>query len=255
MNVNEKVALITGASSGIGAACAQLFAEAGADVMLSGRNVGRGEAVAARARETGRRVEFLPGDVQDQSYCETLVSETVSRLGAIDVLVNNAGVIHRADATDTSDQDWKEAMTTNVHAVFWLSRAALRQMIERGHGGAVVNVSSEWGLVAGKGHLAYCATKGAVVQMTRAMALDHAADGIRVNAVCPGDTWTPMVRTGIVKRGFDPERAKDSLGEAVPLGRVAEPEEVARTILFLASDDASYVTGAMLSVDGGNAAR
>ena len=253
--MNGKVALITGASSGIGAASAQQFAEAGADLMLAGRNVERGEAVAARAREAGRRVEFLPGDVQDQAYCEQLVAETVGRLGAIDVLVNNAGVLHEGSALETSNADWEEAMATNVHAVFWLSRAALREMTVRGRGGAIVHVSSEWGLVAGKGYLAYCATKGAVVQMTRAMALDSAADGIRVNAVCPGDTWTPMLQSGLVAPGADPEGAKDSLGEEVPIGRVAEPEEVARTILFLASDDASYVTGSMLSVDGGKTAR
>ena len=255
MAMDTKVALITGASAGIGAACAHVFAEAGADLMLAGRNAERGEAVAARAREGGRRVEFLKGDVREPAYCEHLVEETVARLGAIDVLVNNAGIIQRADATETSDEDWREAMETNLHAPFRLSRAALQAMVARGHGGAIVNVASEWGLVGGKGHLAYCTTKGALVQMTRAMALDHARDGIRINAVCPGDTWTEMVRSGIVKRGFDPERAKESLGESIPIGRVAEPEEVARAILFLASDDASYMVGAIVSVDGGNIAR
>ncbi|MGH6953975.1 MAG: SDR family NAD(P)-dependent oxidoreductase, partial [Alphaproteobacteria bacterium] len=145
-------------------------------------------------------------------------------------------------------------MDVNVNAVFFLSRATVRAMKQPG-GGSIVNNASEWGRVAGKGHVAYCASKGAVVQMTRAMALDHAADKIRVNAVCPGDVWTPMLQSGVAKRGYALETGKAELGASVPLGRVAEPDEIARAILFLASDAASYMTGAMLSVDGGNTAR
>lgn len=254
MSVEGKSVLITGSTSGIGAACAAVFAEGGARLMLTGRAAERGEAVLAEVQAMGAEAEFLPGDVKDMAFCDQVVARTVARFGRIDALVNNAGVIHRNDALGISDEHWHEAMTVNVNAVFWLSRAAVREMRKTG-GGAIVNVSSEWGLLAGKGHVAYCTSKGAVINMTRAMAIDHAADGIRVNAVCPGDVQTPMLESGIQARGFDPATALAEMGKSVPLGRVSQPEEQARVIRFLASDEASYMTGALLPVDGGNTAK
>ncbi len=254
MSVEGKSVLITGATSGIGAACAAIFAEGGARLMLTGRAAERGEAMLANAQALGAEAEFVPGDVKDMGFCDRIVAQTVARFGRIDALVNNAGIIHRSDALGILDEHWHEAMTVNVNAVFWLSRAAVREMRKTG-GGSIVNVSSEWGLLAGKGHVAYCTSKGAVINMTRAMAIDHAADGIRVNAVCPGDVQTPMLESGIEARGFDPATAMADMGKSVPLGRVSQPEEQARVIRFLASDDASYMTGALLPVDGGNTAK
>lgn len=253
-SMDDKVALITGATSGIGAACAKVFADAGVKLMLTGRNEERGQAVA---KSVGRKTdaEFLAGDVQDSAFCDRVVEEAMKRFGALDVLVNNAGVIHRTAALETSDKDWLEAMAINVNGVFWCSRAAVRAMKAGGKGGAIVNVSSEWGLTAGKGHVAYCTSKGAVINLTRAMALDHIEDGIRVNAVCPGEVRTPMLENGLKRRGYDAATGFEILGKSLPIGRVAEPEEVARVILFLASPDASYMAGSIVPVDAGATAR
>ena len=254
MSVEGKSVIITGATSGIGAACAAVFAEGGARLLLTGRSEERGRGVLAAAEAAGAEAAFLAGDVKDRDFCERVVAEAVARFGRLDALVNNAGVIHRNDVLGTSDEDWAEAMAVNVNAVFWLSRAAVREMKKTG-GGAIVNVSSEWGIFAGKGHVAYCTSKGAVVNLTRAMALDHGADGIRVNAVCPGEVHTPMLESGVAARGYDPATAIAEMGKGVPLGRVSQPEEQAYVIRFLASDEASYVTGALVPVDGGDTAK
>lgn len=252
--MNDKVTLITGATSGIGAACARVFAEAGAKLMLTGRDEARGQAVLKQV-QANTDAAFLAGDVQDSAFCDKVVETAMTRFGALDVLVNNAGVIHRTAALETSDKDWIEAMGINVNGVFWCSRAAVRAMKAGGKGGAIVNVSSEWGLTAGKGHVAYCTSKGAVINLTRAMALDHIEDGIRVNAVCPGEVRTPMLENGLKRRGYDAKTGFEILGKTLPIGRVAEPEEVAKVILFLASPDASYMAGSIVPVDAGATAR
>lgn len=253
MSMKGKVAVITGASSGIGAAAAYVFAEAGAKLVLTGRDEARGTAVLATLPKTAEAA-FVAGDVKDRAFCDSLIEGAAKRYGRIDALVNNAGIIKRSDALGTSDEDWLETMAVNVNAVFYLARAAIRIMKPQGKG-SIVNVSSEWGLVGGKGHLAYCTSKGAVINMTRAMALDHAADGIRVNAVCPGEVNTPMLQSGLKRRGFDVATGLKELGKSVPLGRVSEPEEIGRLILFLASDDSSYMAGSIVAIDGGNTAR
>lgn len=254
MDMKGKTALITGATSGIGAACANVFAEAGARLMLTGRDEGRGRAVLKQVQGK-TEAEFTAGDVQDSGFCDKLVDATVRRFGRLDALVNNAGIIHRTAAPETSDKDWLEAMGINVNGVFWCSRAAVRAMKAGGKGGAIVNVSSEWGITAGKGHVAYCTSKGAVVNLTRAMALDHIEEGIRVNAVCPGEVRTPMLESGLKRRGYDAKTGFEILGKTLPIGRVAEPEEVAKVILFLASPDASYMAGSIVAVDAGSSAR
>jgi NAD(P)-dependent dehydrogenase (short-subunit alcohol dehydrogenase family) len=253
MNFSGKHVLVTGSTTGIGAACALAFAEAGAAVMVSGRDAARGSAVLASIRAAGGRAEFVAVDLRHPGACDALVAQTIERLGGLDILVNNAGILYTADAVDTSDAQWLDTMAVNVNAVFYLSRAAVRHLRRVG-GGVIVNIASEWGLNGEPNHVAYCASKGAVVQMTRCMALDHARDNVRVNSVCPGEIHTRMVDAILASRGGDARDRLCELAAGIPLKRLADPAEVARCVRFLASDEASYVTGVNLPVDGGNAA-
>lgn len=251
MDFAGKTVLVTGGSSGIGAATVKAFAAAGARVLSTGRDTARGTRVCA---ETGSKAEFVAGDLADPRFCESLVPETVKRFGRLDVLVNNAGALYRTAPVDTSAAQWREMFAVNVDAPFILSSAAVRQMRVQG-GGAIVNVASELAVVGGKGIGSYAATKGAVALLTRSMALDHAEEGIRVNAVCPGEILTPMLENSVLQRGMTVEDGVALLARHVPMKRVAKPEEIAATILFLASDAASFVTGALLAADGGSTAR
>jgi NAD(P)-dependent dehydrogenase (short-subunit alcohol dehydrogenase family) len=246
-----KVALVTGSTTGIGEATARCLAEAGATVMTSGRNTQRGEAVAAALRANGARTSFERADLRAGGACEALVAATVDRFGALDILVNNAGILYTANAIDTSNEQWLDTMAVNVNALFYLSRAAIAHMRQAG-GGAIVNVASEWGLNGEPNHIAYCASKGAVVQITRCLALDHARDRIRVNAVCPGEIHTQMVDDILAAQGGDPGEQLQRLAAGIPMRRLASPAEVGRVIRFLVSSEASYITGANLPVDGGN---
>jgi meso-butanediol dehydrogenase / (S,S)-butanediol dehydrogenase / diacetyl reductase len=251
MTFAKKAVLVTGSTTGIGEACAHVFAESGARVMVSGRNEQRGRAVVQAIRAAGGSAEFTPVDLRAAGACDRLIVDTVTRLGGLDVLVNNAGILYTANALDTSDDQWLDTMAVNVNALFYLSRAAVKHMKSAGKG-AIVNVASEWGLNGEANHVAYCASKGAVIQITRCMALDHARDNIRVNSVCPGEIHTRMVDDILGKRGGDPAQNLRELASGIPMRRLAHPSEVARCVHFLASDLASYVTGTNLSVDGGN---
>jgi NAD(P)-dependent dehydrogenase (short-subunit alcohol dehydrogenase family) len=242
------VALITGASSGIGAATAIAFAEAGWDVMAAGRNEGRLEEVA----DVSDSIAIWTGDLTESDDCDELIADTIDEFGSLDCLVNSAGVIVRANVADTSDEDWRYTMGINVDAPFYLSRAALPHLLQST--GSIINIASDWGLKGGDRAAAYCASKGAIVQLTRAMAIDHARDGLRVNAVCPGDIDTPMLTNEADDKDIDLDEFLAQAAEESPNGRIGTPEEVAALILFLASDAATHITGTAIPIDGGGSA-
>lgn len=246
-----KVALVTGGASGIGKATAVLFALEGAAVTVFDIR-SEGEGVVEEIVRAGGRALFVRGDVTRATDCTGAVQKTVQTFGRVDVLFNNAGIIRRASILDTTEEDWDRVMAVNVKSIFLMSRAAIPVMARQG-GGVIVNTASGWGLVGGKDAASYCASKGAVVNLTRAMAVDHVAQGIRVNCVCPGDTDTPMLREEARQLGEDERRFLVGSAER-PMGRMGRPEEIAHAVLFLASDDASFVTGAPLVVDGGGTA-
>jgi meso-butanediol dehydrogenase / (S,S)-butanediol dehydrogenase / diacetyl reductase len=248
-----RTVLVTGATSGIGAACARMFAHRGAAVMLSGRDGQRGNGLLDEIAAEGSRVDFIAGDIRESEFCDELVAQTLNRFGALDVLVNSAGIWHAASAPETTDQIWRDTMDTNVSGLFFASRAALRVMV-RQQRGSIVNIASDWGLVGGRHAAAYCASKGAVVLLTKAMALDHAHDGIRVNAVCPTDTDTPMMDRDYTARGISMDEGRKASADSIPLGRMATPEDVAEAVCFLASAAAGFLTGVALPVDGGTTA-
>jgi len=249
MDFKEKTVLITGGASGMGAACAREFAAAGANVVIVDLNGPLAKKVAA---EIGAP-EPVIGDVSDSAFCSQAVKTALARHGRLDILVNCAGIIDRADAQGTSDENWRRVMSVNVDGVFFMSRAAVGPMKKQGSG-VIVNFGSIWGGVGAAGVVAYCTSKGAVHNLTRAMALDHVKDGIRINAVCPGEVNTPMLASGRATPPT-PEDLK-KLGETVvPMGRLADPAEIARVVVFLASDGASYMTGSMVTVDAGYTAR
>jgi NAD(P)-dependent dehydrogenase (short-subunit alcohol dehydrogenase family) len=246
----DRVALVTGATSGIGAACARMLAARSARVMLTGRDLDRGRGIVQAIRAEGGQAEFVGGDLCEANFCDRLVEECLTRFDGLDILVNNAGIALAASAPETTDAAWEAILDTNLGAAFRLSRAALRPMLDQ-RSGAIVNVASDWGLVGGTRAVAYCASKGGLVLLTRAMALDHARDGIRINAVCPTDTDTPMMRSEFEQRGITVENGiRESIAD-IPMGRMADPEEVAEAVCFLVSDAARFLTGVALPIDGG----
>jgi NAD(P)-dependent dehydrogenase (short-subunit alcohol dehydrogenase family) len=231
MRLKDKVALITGGTSGIGEATALLFAREGACVAITGRNAERGKNVVKRIRHEGGEAKAF---------------------GGIDILFNNAGVFYPQTALECSEREWDEQIDVNLKGTFLMSKFALPGMIARKRG-VIVNNASGWGLVGGDHAAAYCASKGGVVLMTKAMAIDHGSQGIRVNCVCPGDVETPMLPADAKRRGLKWEEYIAGCANR-PLGRVGTVEEIAKAVLFLASDDSSFMTGSALVVDGGGTA-
>jgi len=241
----DRVVLVTGGNRGIGLAAARQFAAEGAGVALMCRRAERGAAAAA----TIPGAEPVAGDVRRADDCARAVAATLDRFGRLDVLVNNAGVIYRDRTVDVlTEAEWDETFDVNVKGAFLMTRAALAAL--RASGGAIVNVASYVALVGFAGAAAYAASKAALVGLTRSLALDHAREGLRVNAVCPGSVDTDMIHTAW--QAFpDPDAARRAWEEKHPLGRIATADEVAAAILFLASDEAGFITGTALPVDGG----
>jgi meso-butanediol dehydrogenase / (S,S)-butanediol dehydrogenase / diacetyl reductase len=247
MDFVGRVALVTGGASGMGAATARRLSAGGAHVLIVDRNSDLATTVAEEISGTS-----IVGDIADSALCDAAVATAVSHHGSLDVVVNAAGVIVRASGENTTDEQWARIMGVNVSGTFFMCRAALRVMkVQRR--GAIVNFGSIWGDLGSAGVAAYCASKGAVHNLTRALAMDHAADGIRVNAVCPGEVNTPMLQSERAEAVTD--QLLQQIAATVPMGRLADPDEIARVVCFLASDDASYMTGAMVSVDAGYGAR
>lgn len=243
-----KVALVTGASSGIGAAVAIEFADAGWSVMAAGRDAGRLEEVAVASDN----IATWEGDLDSSDACDELVADTIDEFGRIDCLVNSAGILTRGNAADTGDEDWRDTMHVNLDVPFYLSRAALPFLLDAA--GSIVNIASDWGLQAGADHVAYCVSKSGLIMLTRAMSKDHARAGLRVNAVCPGDVDTPMLAAEAEMAQEDLDEFLAQAAEDSPNGRIAEPGEVASLVLYLASDAARHITGTTVSIDGGASA-
>ncbi len=245
-----RVVLITGATSGIGAECAREFARRGATLMLTGRDEARGAAILAEVEDLGAKASFLAGDIRHAPFCGALVEATCDQFQQLDVVVNSAGVWRAGTAVDTTDEHWEHTLAVNLTGLFFVCRVALPVMV-RQRGGSIVNIASDWGLVGGEAAAAYCASKGGVVLLTKAMALDHAKDNIRINAVCPTDTDTPMMEDDYRQAGIPHEEGKKLSAAAIPIGRMATPVDVAYAVCFLASDQAGFITGTALPLDGG----
>jgi NAD(P)-dependent dehydrogenase (short-subunit alcohol dehydrogenase family) len=252
MRLQDKVALITGGTSGIGEATAILFAKEGAKIAITGRNETRGNAVTEQITRNGGHAVFISSDVRKSSDCRLAVDEILRAFGHIDILFNNAGVFYPHTTLDCSEEEWDEQIDINLKGTFLMSKAVLPHMIQR-LSGVIINNSSGWGIVGGDAAVAYCASKGGVVLLTKAMAIDHGRQGIRVNCICPGDVDTPMLPEDARMRGMKWENYLAGCANR-PLGRIGTADEIAKAALFLASDDSSFMTGAALVVDGGGSA-
>ncbi len=252
MRLANKVALITGGTSGIGEASALLFAKEGAKVAIVGRNEKRGHGVTEQILKAGGQAIFVRTDVRKSDQCRRAVDETVRAFGRLDILFNNAGVFYPHTALDCTEEEWDLQIDINLKGTFLMSKFALPGMIQQGSG-IIINNSSGWGIAGGDAAVAYCASKGGVVLLTKAMAIDHGRQGIRVNCICPGDVDTPMLPEDARMRGL---KWEDYLAgcSSRPLGRIGTAGEIAKAALFLASDDSSFMTGAALVVDGGGTA-
>jgi NAD(P)-dependent dehydrogenase (short-subunit alcohol dehydrogenase family) len=247
-----KRVLITGGTSGMGEATALAFAAAGARVVITGRNHERAREILKRGREATGSMAFVAGDISARKACDLIVTEAVGILGGLDIVVNSAGIIYHATAEETTDEQWLQTMNVNVNGMFFICRAALPHL--KSGCGTIINIASDAAL-SGSYHLtAYCASKGAVLQMTRAMALDYAHEGIRIVPICPGDVDTPMLRGEFRDRGLELEAGLQESAEGVPLKRVCSAQEVADMVLYACTDSAQFITGYPLVLDGGNRA-
>ena len=252
LSVEGKVALITGAASGIGRGIALRLAQMGATTVLFDINREHGDSVAAEISQSGAQSHLICGDVRSSADCKRAVQEAIERFGKIDILCNNAGVAIRKTVDALSEEEWDRAIDITLKSVFLLSREVIPHMI-RGGGGAIINTGSGWGLKGGPQAASYCAAKGGVVNLTRAMAIDYGMHNVRVNCVCPGDVDTPMLRSECAQLGESPDTFMKEAA-ARPIARVGTPEDVANAVLFLASPMSGWMTGAVLVVDGGGLA-
>jgi NAD(P)-dependent dehydrogenase (short-subunit alcohol dehydrogenase family) len=249
--LSGKIAIITGGALGIGRATALLFAREGASVVVADVNQEAGRRVVEETVRAGGSGFFEAVDVTLAADCRRLVESTIRDLGRIDILFNNAGIIRRSTVIDLSEENWDRVMAVNVKSIYLLSREVIPHMEKQG-AGSIINTASGWGLAGGAKAAVYCASKGAVVLLTKAMAIDH-GPRIRVNCICPGDTDTGMLRAEAAQIGEETGRFLADAAKR-PLGRVGKPEEIAQAVLYLASDASSFVTGTALVVDGGGLA-
>ena len=239
MRFQGKKALVTGAAGGIGKSLVRKLRAEGASVAITDITIGNVEAEA-----------HFPGDLSAAQFCDVLPRKATDALGGLDILINNAGIIRRGKITEATDDDFKSTMAVNIEAPFRLCRSTIPILAKNG-GGSIVNIASCWGLNPGPDHPIYIMSKAALASFTQCLGRDHAHQNIRVNAVCPNEVNTPMIRSGFSIRGLDPEKAIKELNESVPLGRIAEPDDISDVILFLASDEARYMCGSLVEVNGG----
>ncbi len=251
-SLQSKVALVTGGASGIGQATALLFAREGASIVLVDLNEIEGKRVAEEISGIGGEAKFLQADVSRAEDCRSVVDNAMSAFGGINILFNNAGIIRRATVVELPEEDWDRVMEVNVKSIYLMSRLVIPIMARSG-GGCIINTASGWGLTGGAKAAVYCASKGAVVLLTKAMALDHGSQNIRVNCICPGDTDTSLLRKEAQQLG-EPTGRFLAAAARRPLGRIGTPEEIAQAALYLASEASSFVTGTALVVDGGGLA-
>ncbi len=252
ISLDGQVAIVTGAASGIGLATAKLLAEMGVTIGLIDINESDGIDATEQIKESGGNAKFFLCDVTSDSECKKTVEAIHKEFGKIDILFNNAGVIRRKNVLDLEEKDWDLIVDVNLKAIYLLSRYVIPIMI-KGKGGSIINNGSGWGIKGGSNAVAYCAAKGGVVNMTRAMAIDHGKHGIRVNCVCPGDVDTPLLRGEAKQLGVDEETFMKEAAER-PLNRVGDPQDIAYAVLYLASNLSSWVTGTTIIVDGGGLA-
>lgn len=250
IGINNKVTIVTGGASGIGKACAELFSIAGGKVVILDIDVERGQEAVNKIKEQGGQALFVACDVSDYQSSKQAIERAVDVYGEIHFLVNAAGIAVRASVVDTSESDWDRTIAVNLKSVFLLCKHVIPFMAKAG-GGSIINLASGWGLVGGKNAAAYCASKGAVVLLTKAMAIDHGSQNIRVNSICPGDTKTPMLIREAEEMGISFDQLIEESSQHRPLGRIGTPEEIAQSALFLASSASTYITGSALVVDGG----
>ena len=254
MRLAGKVAVVTGAGAGIGRAAALAMAQEGARIVAVARTPGRVSECVREIEAAGGEGIGLAADVGHEADVDRIFSAAVERFGRVDVLVNNAGVYLKAPVQDTTLADWERILRVNLTGAFLCARRFVQELLRSGRGGVIVNVSSEAGLVGIPGQVAYNVSKAGMISLTRSLAVELAPYGIRVNCVCPGTTWTPLVEEA-VSRERDPAAARRALEEARPLNRLGRPEEIAASIVHLAADESAYATGAVLAVDGGYTAR
>jgi NAD(P)-dependent dehydrogenase (short-subunit alcohol dehydrogenase family) len=248
-SLQNKIALVTGAGSGIGAAIADTYARAGAKVYIADRDEAAGAAVTAAIQNAGLPAAFLPLDVASEESCATAAKEVLGREGRLDILVNNAGIGHVGTLATTTGADLDRLYQVNLRGVFNVSKAFFPSMLER-KAGVLVNMASIAGILAVRDRLAYSIMKFGVVGFTKCVALDHATDGIRANCICPGRVETPFVLARL-REYPDPEKAYKEMSATQLVGRMARPDEIAAAALYLASDEAAFVTGSALMIDGG----
>lgn len=247
MNLKDKVVIVTGGKSGIGYATAVRFASEGAKVIIADLRMADSEVIALK--KIADQVHFMKVDVSDEAQVSYLLEHAIAAYGRVDILVNNAGIDLAKNITETTEDEWDHLMNVNLKSVFLCSKAVI-PIMKKQRAGVIVNVASEMGIVGGSEIAAYSASKGGVIQLTKSMAIDHATDGIRINSVAPGPVATPLLNS-IIASSSNPEKERDSMINKTLMKRFATPEEIANVIVFLASDQASYMTGSIVTVDGG----